>query len=63
MPFLRDSYMCLEPDCEWIGADSERCEKCGSAALSLLSVWINRPMPQEPAKWPLKGNLYAGSAR
>lgn len=38
MPFLKDSYFCL--DCEWIGENSEHCEKCNSAALSLLPVWI-----------------------
>lgn len=46
MAFLKDSYICM--DCEWIGENSEHCEKCASAALSLLSVWIESlPMTSE----------------
>jgi hypothetical protein len=39
MPFLENSFHCL--DCDWVGERRESCEKCGSLTVHPVSSWLN----------------------
>ncbi len=54
MPFLNNSFHCL--DCDWIGENSRNCEKCLSLTVHPVSSWLAE-QPSVPSEQAL-GDIY-----